>query len=120
MNAVKRVLVLAMLLSLSSSFALADNAGELTVDWKKYGPGVENLVDLTPQNFKRASVLACVKRSWTVLSVSDSKVSCSQKNVTATITLKDEKVTVEGPEKQVNWLRNLTKDFEIVMLYLSE
>jgi len=117
MNAVKRVLVLAMLLSLSSSFALAD---ELTVGWEKYGPEVKNLVDITPQNFKRAAVLACVKRNWTVLSVSDSKVSCSQKNVTATITLKDENITVEGPAKHVNWLRNLTKDFEIVMLYLSE
>jgi hypothetical protein len=120
MNNVKRVLVLAMLLSISSSLALADNAGDLTVDWEKYGPEVKNLVDITPQNFKRASVLACVKRGWTVLSISDSKVSCSQKDVTATITMKDEIITVEGPASKANWLHNLRKDLEIVMLYLSE
>ena len=117
MSTVKGVLVFAMLLAIPSSFALAD---EMTADWGKYGSGVEEMVDITPESFKRAAVLACVKRKWTVLSVSDGKVSCRQKDVTATITLKDEEVTVEGPAKKINWLTNLMKDFEIVMLYLSE
>ena len=117
----KSVSLLASVLLLSSSIAFAGDEST-SVNWMQAGADVKALLKVNPETFKRAAVVACIQRGWSVQKVTDNKVTGLYKDSTVEITLDGENVTasiVAGPVRK-RWVDGLARDMFVAFLYLSQ
>lgn len=110
----------AAMLLFSSSAALAGDE-TASVNWMQAGADVKALIKVNPDTFRRAAVIACVQRGWSVQKVTSNKVTALYKDTTAEIALDGENITatiVDGPVRK-RWVDGLARDIFVASIYLS-
>lgn len=118
----KSFLILAIVLSLmvSGSAAFADDLKDV-MDPAQEGKVVQQMLQLTPENLKRAAIIACIQRGWSIVNVSDDKITAVYKNSKVEVTIANDTVTAEivngGGKKR--WVQGLTRDTFVALLHIS-